>query len=171
MGNAEDRITLGAVLKADVVPWLVSVTVVFLVYLGISTVIASVNPNLPRSDSDAILYSRAFVLFVVLLVVACFMARWSRDKWTWVLAVLTVLYFLVKTNSSIAMAAFPNSILPALLAMITLLAMGRIVEYIVVRLTYRSDSPVLDPLAAIVYFLLIIVTAGLNSTFVYSLLG
>jgi hypothetical protein len=170
MGNEADRITLGVVLKTDILPWLTSTVIALLLCLGVGAMVASMNPNLPRADADAILYQRAFVFFVAMLVAACFMARRSRDKWTWLLATLTVLYFILGNNISIITAVYPNSILPALLAMIAMLAAGRLIEYMILRLT-TVIAPVLSATAIIIYVLGIIVPIGLNSTFIYKLIS
>ena len=81
-----------------------------------------------------------------------------------------MLYFILGNNISIITAVYPNSILPALLAMIAMLAAGRLIEYMILRLT-TVIAPVLSATAIIIYVLGIIVPIGLNSTFIYKLIS
>lgn len=129
--------------KKDLIPWVASAGLALLIFSGVSGLVSSANPILNEGDAIANLYTWARPLYFALVVAVVFLARHSKDVWTWVLAVLLIIFFIPQGATNIANALMPNSILQALIAMIGLLAAGRVVEYIQMRYMTGLREPAL----------------------------
>ncbi len=154
-------ITLWTVTKKDIIPWLLSAAFILLIFVGVISLInATGGKDNNFLNASAMLYANTMPLYWGLIVLACLAARRSADKWTWILAAILIFFFVPQGSITIAMKLLPNSILPALIAMLGLLSIARIVEYVQVRnfldvkvIDSRSDAVVVPyALVALVAF-------------------
>lgn len=165
--NKTERIGLWLVMKSDILPWLASIGVVGLLFLGVSALVGSFNPSMTSDDVVANLYSRAAPFYYALIVLAVFMSRRSRDKWTWLLAAVLIIFFVSQVSINFAVHLWPNSIARALIAMVGFLAFGRLVEYLHMRYVVNLDVPSLSFFATMAYVLLVGAAMFLNSSIVF----
>ncbi len=153
--NRTDKIGLYLVAKYDFLPWLASIGMVLLLFIGVSTLVGSANPNMTDDDAIANLYTWARPLYYALVVLAVFAARRSRDIWTWAMAIALIIFFVPQYSTNIATVLFPNSIFQAMIALIGFLAIERLIEYIQMRYIVKLETPILSMGALVGYIALI----------------
>lgn len=153
--NRTQQIGLWLVLKSDIVPWLTSVGMSLLLFVGISALVSGANPSVTSDDAVANLYTWARPLYYALIVLAVFMARRSRNIWTWVIAVILILFFIPQYSTNIANSLMPNSILQAMVALVGFLSIGRLIEYVHMRYVVKLEEPTLSMGALAGYIVLV----------------
>lgn len=168
--DERERITLLTIVRRDIAPWLLAAGIAMGLWFAVALVTRSANPNMSPDDADAVLFTTGRTFIWAVIVLAVFIARRSRDTWTWALIVLLILLFIDARSFSLTTTALPNSPLYALTAMIGLLAFGRLVEYIHMRYVVTLSEPTLTSPAIIGYCTLIIATIIFNTPFVYLLI-
>ena len=156
LDNHTERIGALLIIKRDIVPWVASAGFSLLIFIGVSALVSSANPNLNNGDAVANIYTWARPFYFALIVLAVFLARRSKDAWTWIIAVTLIIFFISQGATNIANALLPNSIFQALIAMIGFLAAGRIVEYIHMRYITQLPEPTLTRSALASYMVLIL---------------
>lgn len=156
LNSRTNRIGLRPVVRFDIAPWVASAILSLLLFVGVSALVTSANPNLNEGDAVANLYTWARPFYFALVVLAVLSARRSKDVWTWVLSVILIVFFIPQGATTIANMLLPNSILPALTAMVGFLAAGRIIEYVHMRYMTKLSEPTLSFGALTGYVLLIL---------------
>lgn len=165
------RIGLWIIVKNDIIPWFVSAGFALLLFAGVATLIGGVRPDMSNADATANLYTWARPFYIALVILACLLARRSRDIRTWVLAGILIIFFIPQTAVNFAIALWPNSILQAMIAMLGFLAAGRVVEYIHMRYVVKLDEPILSLTAFIGYMLLVCGAIFLDAPLFFEFLG
>lgn len=167
----KQRITAWSIFRADVIPWVVSAGLALLVFTGVVLLVGSMDPDHDGGFiyATAILSTFAAPLYYALVVVACLFARRSYNLWTWTLSGILIVFFIGPNEMNFATAIFPNSILPAMVAMIGFLAFGRIVEYVRMHYILKLDTPTLGWGALILYSVLVVGAVFLDSSLLYAL--
>lgn len=165
----KQRISAWAVIKSDILWWLTGAGVALALYLGVAAMLGDVRPDIDNVDISGQLYIWARYFYWALVVVAVLIARRSKGAWTWVLSAILIIAFVTFQRPTFAVVLLPNSILPAVTAMLGLLAIGRIVEYLVMRYSTKLKEPTLGVGALIVYMTVILIAVGFNSQFIYEL--
>jgi len=170
--NEKKLITVWSILKADIFPWILSAGFTLLLFAGVVLLIGSANPkhNSDFIEASAALYTFGAPFYYALVVLACLLARRSRDVGTWILVGVLIIFFVPQTEVNLAVAILPNSVLAAITAMIGFLALGRIVEYLRMRYVIKLDKPQLSVGAFVLYCLLVLGSTFLNSSFLFKLL-
>lgn len=154
----EDRITFRSVITADVIPWLLSTGAVVLLYLGVvlmaQEAIASQDNSFEIATATA---SSQLFLMAGLILLGVIMARRSyRDVTTWAIGIGLILFFARPSWHSLASQIFLNSILPAMVALIGVLAAGRIITFLYTRYVAKLDTVKMDINAFVTYGALVI---------------
>lgn len=158
------------VLKRDVVAWLAAASVSLLLFLGTAALLGGADPDMDSVVINGYL-SMVQPFMYGLIVLAVLLARRSLDKWTWIFAVILILFFTGPgLGFSFAQQLVPSSIVPAMIAMIGLLALSRIVEYGRLRYVIELREPRLTKSALITYVLLVVAAILLNSSLFYDLI-
>ena len=168
--DEQKRITFRSVVKADLIPWTIGFGFAFLLYFGVSALLKSVRPDMSNLDVSAILYTWGEYFLWGLIVLALLIARRSKDAWTWVLAVILIFIFLPQTEMTLAIDILPNSILQPMVAMIGLLSLGRIIEYLHMRYSIGLDEPSLTIGTIASYAILILIAIMFCSHLIYELI-
>lgn len=166
----QKSISASTVFKKDIVPWLASSVLAMLAFLVVSLIIASANPDVDGVDARVVLFGRATIFYWVLIIGACFMARRSKSAWTWVLSAVLIFLFLPQIAPTLATTLFPHSILQSLIAMLGLLALGRLVEYLYIRYHIKLAEPTLSTRAIVLYAIVCLVSFFFCSSFLYRLI-
>ncbi len=168
-GNRTKHIGVRLVLKYDILPWFVSAGIALLLFIGVAVLAHGANPQMTSDDVVANVYSWARPFYYALIVLAVFLARRSRDIWTWVLAGILIIFFVPQVFTNLAVAIFPNSILQAMVAMLGFLAVGRVVEYIHMRYIVGLTEPTLSVAALVSYGILISGALVCDTSFFFNL--
>ena len=126
-----DKITLRNALTADIIPWLIGAGFIVVLFLGIVLMAQEMLGDKEGAfEIAAATASGAPFLMWGLLPLGCIIARRAyREVYTWVLAVFIVIFFAHPAWYSLSVQLFPNSVLPAMTAMVGVLALGRLFEY------------------------------------------
>lgn len=169
--RGETTISSWRILKADIIPWLLSSGFVVLLYLGVEAMLRDANPNANDDYISGTLYTWGQYFLWALLVLAVFAARRSKDAWTWVLAAILIFVFLPQYGGmNLAISILPNSVLYPIFAMLALLSTGRIAEYLYVRHRIGIKEPRLSIAAITVYILTVLISILFCSSVLYGLL-
>lgn len=156
------------VVRGDVVPWALSGALMTLLYIAmVYTVVIASHESVTFARAAANL---SLAPFLALAVLGSVVARRSRDIWTWVLAVVLILFFARSTHTTLAAYWLPNGPLTMVCAMLGLLAAGRIVEYLHMRYVIQLQEPRLTTGGWVTYLLLTVVALGMNSALIFDLL-
>lgn len=155
-------------LRKDVLRWVGVVAGFTLLQLGIFATIGGVNPNINAVQAGAFVAPQ---LGYALIFLACVAARKTIDVWTFVLGVVLIAGWLNGVGDSFTRAVFPNSILPALVAMVGFLAAGRLVMYLRAKYILELQHIAFARGTIITYACIIIATFALNSGFIYRLIS
>ena len=169
--NRAQHINLWVIIKSDIAPWLASAGFVLLLFAGVAALIGGTRPDMSSSDTTANLYTWAQPFYFALVVLACFLARRSRDAWTWVLAGILIIFFVPQTETNLAVAILPNSIFQAIVAMIGFLAAGRLIEYLHMRYVVKLEEPTLSVAALSSYGLLVCSAIFFDAPLIFALLS
>lgn len=156
--NRTNKIGLWVIFKTDLLPWLASAGLVLLIFVGVSSLVGDTNPNLNEGDATANLYTRARPLYYALIVLAVFSARRSKNVWTWTISIFLIIFFIPQNGNNIANALMPNGILQPLIAMLGILAAGRIVEYVRMRHIIQLSEPILSVVAVLAYGVIVLLS-------------
>lgn len=169
LANSNDtpRITLSMVAKNDIIPWFMSAGLASLLFIGVSLLISSAQPDMNNADATANLYALAQPFYFALIVLACLLSRRSKDLRTWILIGVVIVFFVPQFAVNFAISILPNSILQAMVAMIGLLAGERIIEYIHIRYIIKLDQLTFSTPALVSYGVLIAGAIFLLSPFIY----
>lgn len=169
--NKTQCIGFWVIIKNDILPWFASAGFALLLFLGVLALVSSAQPNMSDIDASANLYTWALPFYYALIALVMFLARRTRDMWTWIFIVVLALFFVNQSTASLSTVILPSSILYAMVAMLGLLAFGRIVEYIYLRHTVKLSEPHLSYPAYATYISVVVMTAILaNSSLFYRLL-
>lgn len=82
LDNHTERIGALLIIKRDIVPWVARAGFSLLIFIGVSALVSSANPNLNNGDAVANIYTWARPFYFALIVLAVFLARRSKDAWT-----------------------------------------------------------------------------------------
>ncbi|NCU37983.1 hypothetical protein EOL96_02920 [Candidatus Saccharibacteria bacterium] len=166
----ETTISAWRIIKSDIFPWVASAGFSLLFYLGVEAMLRDANPNIDDEYIGGALYTWGRYFLWALLMLAVFASRRSKDIWTWVLSAILIFVFLPQYGGmNLAISILPNSILYPLLAMLGLLATGRLVEYLRIRYLMGIKEPRLSIGATTVYIIMIAITVLSCSSIVYDL--
>lgn len=160
--HKNQKIILSTILKNDIIPWLLSSLLALGIFYGVVSLVNSASPDIGIIDSSAYLFSYASVFYYALIVGMCLLARRSKDIWTWILSGVLIIFFVFPHSWTIANVLLPNSIFPAISAMIGFLALGKIIEYIHFKYIMKLKEPKLSILSLAVYTLFVVQAVILN---------
>lgn len=165
--NKKQKITFTTTLKKDIIPWLLSVLVALGVFYGVVLLVHSASPTLNIIDSSAYLFSYAIVFYYALIVGACFLARRSKDIWTWILSGILIVFFVLPSSWTIANSLLPNSIFPAMSVMVGLLALAKLVEYIRFKHFMKHEGIGISFMALVAYLVLVLQAVFFNTPYFF----
>ena len=165
--NKTDTIGLGLVLKHDFLWWILGAGASMLLFAGVFALTASVRPDMDTMDVGSILFTTGRPFYYALVVIGVLLARRSFNAWTWILIGILVFGFMDQSSFSFSVVWMPHSILYTMIAMIGLLALGRIIEYLHMHYIVKLDEPRLSVGGWFVYMTLIIAATLLNSSVFY----
>lgn len=156
-----------SVMRGDIIPWVLSGAMMTLIYVAIVYIVVA-------ASHDSVTFTEAAVnlpsySFLTLAILGCVLARRSKGAWTWILAAVLFLFFTKSTHMTFAAYLLPNGILPMMFAMLGLLAVGRIVEYLHMRYVIELDEPRLTTGGWVSYLLLVVVAIVMNSALIFDL--
>jgi len=157
-------------LKKDVTPWLLIGALLVAIYAAMGLVIAtSLSAEIHYEDGVGILYQRT-IPAVALIVFGCLLARQRpQDIWTWALMAIVILIYIPQGNFNMSMYIFPNSVLQPTVAMVGLLATGRIVEYLHAKYVVNYNEIEMSKGAWSIYLITIVASYTMNSSFVFEI--
>lgn len=165
--DEQDSIGLRFIFRHDVLWWLIGAGVALLLFIGMLEFMKSLRPDLDPLDVSGIFFISARPFYYALVVIAVLLARRSLSLWSWVLSVILAVGFMSPSSFSLSTVLMPNSVLYTVIAMIGLLAAGRLVEYVYARYIRKSDGPRLSIGGWMVYVALCISAALVNSPTFY----
>lgn len=157
-------ITFRTALLADILPWGLAAVFITLLYFGIVLIAAEViNTQDNAFEIAAATASQQILLIYSLIIIACMIARRAiKDIPTWILAFTLIILFAPPLYGNYAAQIFPNSVLPAMVAMISILAIWRLIEFIYTRYVAKLDEYRMSASAWILYCMVIIGTIALS---------
>lgn len=165
-----ETIGLGLVLKHDFLWWIMGAGASILLFAGVFALTASVRPDMDTMDVGSILFTAGRPFYYALVVIGVLLARRSFDVWTWVLIGILVFGFMDQGSFSFSVVWMPHSILYTMIAMIGLLSLGRIIEYLHMRYIVKLDVPRLSVGGWAIYIALIAASILLNSSVFYDII-
>lgn len=164
-------INLRAVLYKDILPWVGASLLVVLLNIGMVALIGGTLSSTDAfnfSKASAYLYQQTFPLYILTLL-GCFLARRSRSTWTWVAAGLIIILFAPQTHMTFAISLFPNSTLPMMIAMIGILAAGRLVEYLNIKYNIQLKELTLTTGSLAAYLSVIVIAIFMSSASIFKI--
>ncbi len=169
LSNKDEIISPIAVLRVDIMPWVACGAIAVGLYALVALLISGVS-NSPHAFqfAAATLYQQPMVSYV-LVALACFSARRSKQAWTWVVTGLLIIFSIPQGNETLAIHLFPNSILPAMIAMTGWLAIGRITEYIYIKRILKLANLTMTSYSISIYGMFAAIACVMNSSVIYDL--
>lgn len=129
----DEIVHIQSVLQYDILPWLGSSVLISVIYYGISAIISETISNEHAIDiALATLYQQAIVVYL-LIFCGCFLSVREASLKTWLLLGILVLLVTPQSYSTLANNLFPNSVTPCLIAMMGILSIYRLAEFIRTR--------------------------------------
>ena len=149
----KDTITFKNALTADVLPWLFGAGFSLLLYVAVIFLIKdAVTDQANPFEFAAAAASNQIYLLAGLILLGTIIARRSyRNVTTIAIGIGLVIFFAQPRNFSIAMNLFPNSILPAMVALIGVLAAGRLITFFYTRFVAKLDTVTMSASALVLY--------------------
>lgn len=142
-GKNSSTIQVFNVIQKDILRWISIVLLVIIPYATYAFVLSLAFTSTPTKEAfmqGVIILSQPLV-FIGVVVAAVLIARQSIfDTWTWVLCAILVIFYALPRSMSFAMLLLLNSPLPALVAMVGILAIYRIVEYFYAKRIIKLES-------------------------------
>ena len=152
----EGKITFKNALTADVIPWLFGAGFSLLLYLGVVLLVQeAVTYRADSFEFAAASASNQYYLLAGLILLGTIIARRSYRNLTTIAIGIGLVIFFAYPGFSIATNIFPHSILPAMVALIGVLAAERLLTYFYTRLIAKLDT-VMSIGALCLYLLLFI---------------
>lgn len=149
-------IGIGLVMKNDIIPWFLVAGFVVLANLGVIWLAGSFNQSLDFARVSALVMQGSNYLYVILIILAVFIARRSKGAWSFVVAVLLIGLFRMPIFPTLAFELLPYTLLNAMCGMLGLLAAGRLVELIQISYVAKLTEPRISVSVVILYVVIIV---------------
>lgn len=149
-------IGVGLVMKNDIIPWFLVAGFVVLANLGVIWLAGSFNDSLKFDEVAIRVATSSGYLYIILIILAVFVARRSKGAWSFVVAVLLIGLFRTPFNPTLAFELLPHTLLNAMCGMLGLLAAGRLVELIQISYVAKLTEPRISVSVVILYVVIIV---------------